>query len=426
MFEAGSVCFPDNSGNTGVTLTSDASGNGAASFQLTLPYLTYTGDSFGDGQGSESFVLVLDNTLSTGSGDRANTKAIAIPGPPTCNGKPANIVGTNASETLAGTASDDVIVGLGGNDTISGGAGNDTICGGPGSDSLNGNDGSDTLDGGTGADVVSGGGGTDIATYAIRTSGVTVSLDNLANDGDSSDGPTGARDNAKSDIENLIGSSGADTLTGSAAINTLDGRNGADVLNGLGGIDTATYATRTAGVTVTLDNVANDGNSADGSADNVNSDIENLIGGSGADTLTGSPANNSLDGRNGADALSGLGGTDAVTYATRTAGMTVTLDNVANDGNSGDGPAGARDNVKSDIENLIGGGGADSLSGSAANNRLTGGPGADSMSGVGGNDTLFANDGVADTTIDCDGGTADTAHVDSGDPPPIACETVGP
>ena len=47
MFEAGSVCFPDNSGNTGVTLTSDASGNGAASFQLTLPYLTYTGDSFG-------------------------------------------------------------------------------------------------------------------------------------------------------------------------------------------------------------------------------------------------------------------------------------------------------------------------------------------------------------------------------------------
>jgi hypothetical protein len=262
----------------------------------------------------------------------------------TCNGKAATIVGTSASETLTGTAGNDVIVGQGGNDTISGGGGNDTICGG---------DGNDKLDGGTGADFLSGQAGIDTATYVTRTTAVTVDLDNVSDDGNSSDGPASARDNVRSDVENLIGGSGADTLTGSTVANSLDGRNGADVLSGLGGIDTATYATRTTAVTVDLDNVSDDGNSSDGSA-------------------------------------------------------------------------GARDNVKSDVENLIGGSGADTLTGSAANNRLTGGLGADSLSGLGGNDSLFANDGTADTTIDCDGGTADTAHVDSQDPATVGCETEGP
>jgi Ca2+-binding RTX toxin-like protein len=260
---------------------------------------------------------------------------------PTCNGKPATIVGTSAGETLTGTAANDVIVGQGGNDSISGGGGNDTICGG---------DGNDKIDGGAGADFLSGEAGIDSATYATRTTAVTVDLDNVADDGNSNDGPAGARDNVRSDVETLIGGSGADTLTGSATANTLDGRNGADVLSGLGGIDIATYATRTSGVTVSIDGNANDGNSADGSADNVKTDVENLVGGSGADTLTGS----------------------------------------------------------------------------ASNNRLTGGLGADSLFGLGGNDALFANDGTADTTIDCDGGTADIAHVDSHDPGTVGCETVGP
>jgi Ca2+-binding RTX toxin-like protein len=109
-------------------------------------------------------------------------------------------------------------------------------------------------------------------------------------------------------------------------------------------------------------------------------------------------------------------------------GVTVDIDGAADDGNTADGPAGARDNVKTDVEKLIGGKGADRLSGSAAANSLTGGLGADSLTGFAGNDTLFANDGVADTKIDCDGGatsgTADTAHVDGADPATLGCETV--
>jgi Ca2+-binding RTX toxin-like protein len=259
---------------------------------------------------------------------------------------------------------------------------------------------------------------------------VAVTIDNVANDGSSSDGPAGARDNVKSDVENLTGGAGKDILTGSSANNVLDGGPGADVLSGGGGTgDTASYATRTTAVAATLDNVANDGNASDGPAgarDNIKSDVESLIGGAGNDTLTGSSANNGLDGGAGADVLSGLGGTDTASYATRTAAVIVSLDNVANDGSSSDGPIGARDNVKSDIENLLGGSGADSLTGSAANNRLTGGLGADSLFGLGGNDTLFANDGIADTAINCDGGTADVGHVDYFDPATVGCETVGP
>jgi hypothetical protein len=124
--------------------------------------------------------------------------------------------------------------------------------------------------------------------------------------------------------------------------------------------------------------------------------------------------------------LSGLAGSDSASYATRTTGVTVDIDGVADDGNSDDGLPGARDNVKSDIENLTGGEGADTLTGNEQPNNLLGGLGADILRGLGGNDRLFANDGVADSSINCDGGTTDRAHVDSQDPTPIGCESVGP
>jgi Ca2+-binding RTX toxin-like protein len=200
-------------------------------------------------------------------------------------------------------------------------------------------------------------------------------------------------------------------------------------LSGLGETDTATYASRTESVSVDIDDVADDGSSVDGPAgarDNVKPDIENLVGGKGADALSGSAANNLLDGGAGPDALSGLGGTDTVSYATRGLGVTVDIDQAADDGSSVDGPIGARDNVNTDIERLIGGRGNDSLTGNAQANILIGGPGVDILRGLAGNDILFANDGIGDIEIDCDGGNADTAHVDPTDPATAGCETVGP
>ena len=91
---------------------------------------------------------------------------------PTCFGKPATKVGTDAANTINGGSGADVIVGLGGNDKIDGKGGKDVICGGDGNDTLTGGPAVDKFDGGDGNDTlfakdglketaVKGGAGTD-------------------------------------------------------------------------------------------------------------------------------------------------------------------------------------------------------------------------------------------------------------------------
>jgi photosystem II stability/assembly factor-like uncharacterized protein len=310
----------------------------------TVLFTTNGGSSWtARGTGTDRALAAVSCPVATACYEAGELGAILRPAL-RCEGQRATIIGTAAGETLTGTAGDDVIVGLGGDDRINGLGGNDKICGGAGRDNI---------DGGFGADVMRGDAGLDTARYTARKAGVTVDIDNVADDGNSDDGPASARDNVKSDIENLSGGSGADTLTGNAGNNLIAGDSGADVMSGMGGIDT-------------------------------------------------------------------------VSYQTRTVGVTVDIDNVADDGNSDDGPLGARDNVKTDLERLIGGAGADTLTGSGVANVLTGGLGADRLFGLGAGDTLLANDGVADVTIDCDGGTLDVARVDPSDPPTVGCESVGP
>jgi hypothetical protein len=81
------------------------------------------------------------------------------PGTPTCLGKPATIVGTDAAELLTGTPAGDVIVAGGGDDVVKAGAGNDRVCGGDGKDELRGQGGSDKLNGEASRDRLTGGGG---------------------------------------------------------------------------------------------------------------------------------------------------------------------------------------------------------------------------------------------------------------------------
>lgn len=94
--------------------------------------------------------------------------------PPTCNGMPATIVGTDAAETIVGTSGADVIVALAGNDTVFGGGGNDRICGGIGDDSINGGAGQDRLLGETGMDALTGGGGFDLCAGGSETDTATT------------------------------------------------------------------------------------------------------------------------------------------------------------------------------------------------------------------------------------------------------------
>jgi len=141
-----------------------------------------------------------------------------------------NVTGDVAANVISGTTFSDTIRGAGGADVISGADGDDILEGGWGNDQLNGGAGADSLEGGLGADSLDGGDGGDTATYADATTSVVVNLTSgTATGGDGADTLTR--------IENIIGSTFADTLTGDGLANIILGGGGADAVFGMGGND---------------------------------------------------------------------------------------------------------------------------------------------------------------------------------------------
>jgi Ca2+-binding RTX toxin-like protein len=345
--------------------------------------------------------------------------------------------GSDQADTIKGTANNDYLVGRGGADTIDGLGGDDRLFAGDAAtndgatcdaDVLNGGDGIDhlalggatTADGGADddhilsdafvcpgkSDVASGGTGRDSAEFTIldnpTLANLSVSLDDVANDG------VGGTDNYKSDIEDLFGSNYGMTLIGSAGVNhitggdgndLIDGGLGADQMKGGTGIDTVDYSSRAVLVTATIGVGDEDGQA--GENDGVGDDIENVRGGSGADTIVGNALDNVLDGGLGADNISGGDGVDAVDYSRRTVPVNVTL----NAGAGNDGQAGENDTIAADVEGVFGGSGNDTLVGAAGNGFLFGFGGNDDLSDVGGIDTLDA--GTGDDAIDSVDGAVD-------------------
>jgi hypothetical protein len=262
--------------------------------------------------------------------------------------------------------------------------------------SVSGEDGDDTVFGGLRQAVPGrsiqpvfyfGGAGRDTVTYSFADRGVRVdSADNPAN-GRPEDGRPGDLESVGSDIERIEGSNFADVLFGSAADDTIIGLNGDDEIGGGDGND------------ILLENI----------------------------------------GPNGADSINGGGGVDRVLYSGRTSDVFVSLDGIANDGQSGE-----RDDVRPNVENVTGSpqgndvlignslandlygfGGADTLRGGGGNDTLSGGAGNNGLFGGAGNDVINAQNGQADT-IDC-GSERDTANRDSVESSLAGCEsgTVG-
>jgi Ca2+-binding RTX toxin-like protein len=148
------------------------------------------------------------------------------------------------------------------------------------------------------------------------------------------------------DIEKIVGTSFADSLTGNALDNHFDGGAGNDLLNGAGGIDTVDYSRSGTGVTVQITALPNATitqpatNNGDASGDRL-ANIENLIGSAFNDDLRGSAANNTLTGGGGSDILRGGGGADLL-IVDAGGGTTVLFgEGVADPGIPGGGVAGS-------------------------------------------------------------------------------------
>jgi Ca2+-binding RTX toxin-like protein len=205
----------------------------------------------------------------------------------------------------------------------------------------------------------------------------------------------GADLNGGQNKDTLISANGADVLDGSSGNDSLNGNGGADEFKGGGGNDTVSYSGRVAGVTVTIGSgTANDGNALDQTGikrDDVDKDVEGVVGTGAADVLTGERSGETLNGGAGNDTLTGNGGGDTL------------LGFAGNDLLSG-GDADDALIASAGNDRLLGGSDDDRLGGGGGNDLLRGQRGVDSMKGKGGIDTIRAKDRTRDSAINCGAG----------------------
>lgn len=255
--------------------------------------------------------------------------------------------------------------GAGDDDSFTSGAANATmsiplaIWGGAGLDTIQGGDGNDTLSGGADNDLYvflaselvesdtieeGPGGGRDTIDFSQLSTPVTLNLGSTVAQGVNLGRLLTLT--SSSDIEDATGGSAADSLTGNASANQLFGFGSGDILNGGAGSDTLlggfgddnyVFGTASSSENDVVTELPNEGidtlsfaalssavvvNLATTSAQPVHTNrtlklnsavsFENLIGGSGADTLFGNSQDNTVTGGAGDDKLVGAGGSDLV------------------------------------------------------------------------------------------------------------------
>jgi CSLREA domain-containing protein len=362
-------------------------------------------------------------------------------------------------------------VGGSGADTLTGNILNNTLTGNAGNDQLHGAGGSDTLIGGLNDDIYlftsasaseadmiqeNNDGGRDTLNFSAISSNVSINL------GTSSVQPIHVNRTLKlnsiSTFENVVGGSGGDTITGNSQNNTLSGGAGNDKLNGnqgsdvlLGGlgddtyvfvaassgeadqlhekvnegIDSVNFSSLTARLVVSLEtSLVQNVHSSRTLKLSTSSSFENLVGGSGSDTLTGNGLNNSLAGGTGEDRLTGGGGSDTLLggpnddtyffddplpeesdqvhekvnegidtldFSAQITGVSVNVGTSLVQ--SLDAARDLKLNASSTFENVVGGAGPDILFGNSLDNLLIGGDGNNILVGAGGTDILTGGNG---------------------------------
>lgn len=435
-------------GETGGDVYVEVSGDTKADIKLTGGAFIPESLTFLLGDGNDSLEAIEVTTISASHIDSAATALAAL--------------SANYSLIVYGGEGDDTIRGGLGDDTLYGNAGNDTFL------SATTDDGSDTFIGGSGTDTVSYAGrtnpiiadinpvgfvavGNDLVTTVTLDGVLDYNLDIRVDDDDSGviDGDDATVNILAEDAtspEELVTALNADPDTAVLGLTFgLDPRNrlvikGSEAFEVVAGQSESLLGIA-AGTYTTTSHDADDGEAGEG--DDIQEDIENLIGGAGADTLTGNENSNVISGGAGNDSISGgsgnsvctsdvdvlnggdgndtfvMGpvadcgdevngnaGTDKVDYQFRTAALTITVDGSANDGLPLEG-----DNVKTDVEIIVGGAAGDTITGGNGNETIHGGAGNDIINGGGGNDTLIGNAG----NDILNGGAGDDLFIAEGD-----------
>jgi len=334
-----------------------------------------------------------------------------------------DVVGSVHNDKLTGDAGDNALEGLGGLDTLDGGNGNDNLSGGDANDRLVGGGGKDVLAGGAGNDSLDGGDGEDLASYAKAPKAVAVSLfTGRSSGGDGNDTLVGIEAVAGSRFnDTLTGGAGDETLSGGKGDDELDGGAGANRLDGGQGRDLLRFDSRPVKFQIVVDLSKGTASAGDGSS--TVEGIEDVLGGSKDDLLTGDGEDNRLVGGAGDDELAGgagddeldggAGSKDDVSYAGADAKIKASLATGRATGEGSDTLIGVEYLIGSsqndtltgngDKNRLWGNAGADLIDGGASSDELSGGTGNDTVKGGAGSDYIEGGKG-ADTLS---GGTED-------------------
>ena len=267
---------------------------------------------------------------------------------------------------------------------VSGGGGNDDLTGGSGVDEFRGQGENDGLHGGPGNDILIG------ESVAGDSTAGTNTLEGGPGDDTLEGGAGSDMEDGGADNDTLRGFGGSDGVDGGDGNDFVSGGDGDDTLRGGRGNDEVGNPERVG--------------AAGSSAERGN---DNLDGGEGDDTIQ--PGAGPQGGTGDADALTGGPGLDTVTYGVRQASITASIDAVANDGFAGEG-----DDVRPDVERLLGGEAGDTITGGPGGDLLDGGAGADIVDGAGGGDTIDGGLDAADDRL-TGGEGDDTMRGASGD-----------
>ena len=304
-----------------------------------------------------------------------------------------------------------------GDRTIRGGSGPDRLYGGNGDDVLNPGDTNfgelDAVYGSAGNDTIvysdSGMYGSQELYYTeLETGGIRVMVDGAANLATVDKGAAGT--DTIVDIANPMNAGGSPPYAGGFSLQGTDfddvfdvnpadgqwlgieGEGGNDEFNiGPDGLFTLAYWYAPSVVVVDLSEgkASNDGH---GDIDTINGHPFGVNGSDFTDVLRGSDRNESFTGRSGNDTTDGGGGTDTLRFGT----LIATVGNLHVDLEAGtatvtwDGNAFSY--TLSNIENVVGESGDDTLRGNDDNNEIRGGAGNDTISGGAGDDELYGGD----------------------------------